>query len=419
MTEKVRKTRIESTSPKFVKIIVGGETKFYTSTNGEYLTFRTEELETIKNILANTGTQTLHIAIEKDIGVDFSPLVQMSSLEAVHLEFDEGAIKEETLNILSSCESLRTLKIETKQKTTLDLSSLTKSNITHLIVWAWSLSDIVLPEIKSVEQLALYMPGVSDIDLSPLRKSVDMTAFYMRIRRDNTDLAPLSSCTRLKEINLHDNRFTSIDLSPLQANTSLEVLKLSNNNLNNIDLEPLSKTPLQELWLDKNNLQRIDLKSLPRTIQTLVLSENELTYISLLPLRGSNIETLRLDSNKIRRINLLPLRGSNIETLRLGSNKIKRIDIEPLLKCQNLKKVSLGGNSIGSEVRHIAELATGSTKEELSLAWKGRHEEGIVTLSEWWSILFDKEMEVLGDEEIFPHWYLDALAEREAFARGS
>jgi hypothetical protein len=318
------------------------------------------ELDNINlDVLADSAIETLRIVIENDVNIDFSPLTQMPSLETIVLQVN--SVEKDVLNVLSDCNYLRNLTIKTKQDGPLDLSRLSNSNITNIVVWGFQTTDVILPETRTVEELTLALFDISEIDLSPLRHCEEMRILRIDFGSSlsKIDLTPLSSCEKLnsltmslsgvsdvdltplkplrglKTIDLSGTQLQNINLHPLTQNTSLEILKLSKNLLTEIDLGPLFQTNLHEIWIDINNLEELDISPLPSTVKKLILRRNSLKSMDLSPLRGSEIESIRLDMNKI-------------ETL----------DLEPLLNCKFLTELNLSANPFSSVVEHIVELET-------------------------------------------------------------
>lgn len=339
-----------------------------------------EKLDTKNlNFLRERKIETLRFMIRNDAVLDLSPLTQMPALTSII--FEANSIKEKTLEVLARCGSLRNLRIDTKQSSSLDLSGLNTSNIKSLVVWAYNMDGGTLPENESIEELTCILGKTTWIDLSPLKMCKNILTLGLGFSQafDAIALEPLSSCNKLfhfaltgtgiEEVNLTplkplnklgklvlmDNKLKDVDLAAFRNNKAFEQLYLTGNQLRELDLTPLAGTSLQELWLDNNNLERIDLKHLPKTIKKLILTKN-----------------------KLKQINLEPLRDSAIEILNLRLNEIEQIDIDPLLDCRHLREVHLGGNRIRSAVRNINKLAT-----------KYVHE-------------YPYHVEVSGDPEIFP-----------------
>lgn len=128
----------------------------------------TDAAAIVTNFLAsNADIEILDIIMNKDVDIDFYPLVQMSSLKFLRLKIKEGAIREETMSILFDCESLRTLKIETAaQHSSLDLSILSNSSITHLIISAsraHPMTGQILNEIAMAELISRCKPQIHEV----------------------------------------------------------------------------------------------------------------------------------------------------------------------------------------------------------------------------------------------------------------
>lgn len=333
------------------------------------------------SLLSDTNVEKMTITRYNDAAIDFSPLTQVSSLRSVILDYT--FIDEEVLSGLAQCESIRELRINTKQEHPLDLRPLNTSKITFLRVMGQRVAHVTLPEIKTVERTAFLVPGASEIDLTPLQNCENLVALNLEFGRplhdlDLTplasfdrlnhlaishsrvpiDLSPLESISGLKELFLNDIELPSIDLTPLGKHSALELLDLANSGLQQIDLSPLSGTSLRELRLEKNDLEELDLEGIPKSIQR-----------------------LNINDNRLKHINLAPLRGSAIETIELNLNKLEQIDLQPLLSCDNLRKVSLWGNSIRSIVKLIIQIESKRIPD------------------------YPFYVEVHGDEEIYPTFY--------------
>jgi len=93
------------------------------------------------------------------------------------------------------------------------------------------------------------------------------------------DLSPLSTCTRLEELDLMATSLTSVDISPLAECTNLWILSFWDSELESIDLTPLSSC----IYMEK-----------------LFRCANELTSIDLVPiLEFEHIRLLYLDYNNL------------------------------------------------------------------------------------------------------------------------
>ncbi|MBD3157595.1 MAG: hypothetical protein GF309_02290 [Candidatus Lokiarchaeota archaeon] len=62
------------------------------------------------------------------------------------------------------------------------------------------------------------------------------------------DLAPLSACKYLEEVNLKNNRLTEIDLSPLVDCSALRRVDIRDNPLENIDTSMIPKANIRIIY---------------------------------------------------------------------------------------------------------------------------------------------------------------------------
>ncbi len=173
--------------------------------------------------------------------------------------------------------------------------------------------DILFPKFKWTK------------NLSKLEEKIDLSSDYFW----HIDLAPLSSCTNLRELRLDKGNIENIDLNPLSSCTVLELLSIESNALMSIDLAPLSScTNLRQINLGYNRLETIDLTPLSSCI---------------------NLESLTLFKNQLKTIDLTPLSScTGLYAIRLDDNLLTTIDLAPLKPCVNLQKVDLTKNKISS-----------------------------------------------------------------------
>ncbi|MFX1561451.1 MAG: leucine-rich repeat domain-containing protein [Promethearchaeota archaeon] len=186
-------------------------------------------------------------------------------------------------------------------------------------------------------------------DLSFLRSLTELKRLGIGLTRP-LDLDQLSSCHKLVELNLENNKLENVSLDALSSCTLLEQLDLSNNHLKDIDLSPLvSCTELKQLNFRYNRLKEIDLTplSLCYHLRELDLGRNRLKEIDLSPLRDADLEILDLHENQLQAIDLSALSWCyNLNTLALHENKLKEIDLSPLHRCKVLRDLRLQRNKL-------------------------------------------------------------------------
>ena len=165
----------------------------------------------------------------------------------------------------------------------------TKKAIGHNHFADWCFDRANLPsETRHTVDVLLQQAKTQDCDRAE-SMLLAFTLLYL-ISNQIADLKPLSSLTRLKELNLYNNQVA--DLKPLSSLTNLIHLFLIRNQI--ADLKPLSSlTKLRVLDLDHNRIT--DLKPLsPLTHRTeLDLRDNRITDLkplsSLTHLTGPNL----------------------------------------------------------------------------------------------------------------------------------
>ncbi|XP_008274834.1 vasorin [Stegastes partitus] len=115
---------------------------------------------------------------------------------------------------------------------------------------------------------------------------------------------------------------------PRSVPLTTSVLSVARNQLCNVDhlLWPFSG--LQELSLSQNLLARFP-RGLPPSLESLLLQENRITYITSGALRQlGNLTRLDLEDNRIRAIQPGALRGLNkLQVLRLKGNKLTNLPV--------------------------------------------------------------------------------------------
>ncbi|TYH56958.1 hypothetical protein ES332_D08G056700v1 [Gossypium tomentosum] len=152
-------------------------------------------------------------------------------------------------------------------------------------------------------------------------------------------LSKLKSLTKLKTLDLSDNRIISLrhfEGEKVQPMMNLEVLDLSGNLLKNNDLTYLKGlSSLKSLNIGGNQLEgSIDIRVL-----------NNLTKLKLLDLSDNKIESLQSSHDGER-----PLNVTNFEELYLDSNSFTNSLLAQLNGFSNLKSLSIRGNQLNGSI---------------------------------------------------------------------
>lgn len=133
----------------------------------------------------------------------------------------------------------------------------------------------------------------------------------------------------------------------------IQTLDLSESQLSSIDLSPLQNCPkLQWLFLSMNQLASVDLSPLKNghNLQHLFLNMNQLTSVDLSPLKTcQQLQELVLFGNQLSSVDLSPLENcQQLQILFLSDNQLSTIDLSPLKNCQQLQKLYLHSNQLTS-----------------------------------------------------------------------
>ena len=158
----------------------------------------------------------------------------------------------------------------------LDISGLTSAGT--ISVSNASIDNLILPEGGSLKELNLSDNKLSTIDLS---KQPNITSLSLA-HNCFTGKIDFSSLKPLQLLSLGDNAISEIVLD----NPVLWFLDLAQNDLSEIDL---SKVPnLEQLSLAGNEFSNVDVESL-RNLKALVLDQNKFTFTTLPPVKDQYI----------------------------------------------------------------------------------------------------------------------------------
>lgn len=217
----------------------------------------------------------------------------------------------------------------------------------------------------NLKQLLVSLQSISDI--SPLVSLINLERLDIDQNNLITDGSPLSNLTKLKYLNISENKINNI--SVLKKLINLEYINVLWNpiadisvvsnfkmlrefmgtNLPITDLSVFSMcTNLEGIFLDFSKINDISaIKNLIK-LQRLELSDNEITDISLLS-NLKNLSLLWLGNNKIEDISVL--QGlENLGSIILNNNKIS--DIAPLVNNKGLvagTQIGLTGNPLNDK----------------------------------------------------------------------
>ncbi len=243
-----------------------------------------------------------------------------------------------------------------EKATFLDLSSKNISNLQPLLVLKniqildlslnSELEDFrVVGEFRTLKGLSLNKTKITSLEFLDTLENLEA------LSAENSSLNNIDSISRMKSLKylyLSSSKISNIDA--ISASNKLTVLKIENQKLTNVnalssqkmlqrvsvknneltDLEPLTNSPfLVELDASFNNLVTLPVFKIGLTMQTLVLSHNQIVDVS--PLIGAaqgsagtslrKLQTLGLSFNKLADVSVLK-RLENVNYLDLKGNEL-------------------------------------------------------------------------------------------------
>ena len=190
--------------------------------------------------------------------------------------------------------------------------------------------------ILANEQGLIYGPDVSGSKLSTLPTLSMLDSLDLTWNSVDDDLSWLSKVPNLKLLDLRSNTIDGGEIEAMVGtiggvNSTLEKLILANNDVGNFRWLNNQFTGLKHLSLHNNNIAQGDLADLtsnvPSTLQTLILTRNNLTSLISFPTDTQlpNLKVLELSGNRDGNTyitDVSPLASLSLETLVLGSLRV-------------------------------------------------------------------------------------------------
>ena len=262
--------------------------------NYKKLTLASKELTDLTAIEGMTELESLAVAHNKILLNDEKSkniLSSMTNLNHLDMQYN-GQVN---ISVLNNLENLKTLYIMQGNNVTLDLQDIEDiiSNLTTLLCNELTFNTITNCDSEKITAI--------NVSLSPIQIVPELSKF-----------------TKLKNLSITSNKYTTADYSAIEDLTSLEILNLASNDLHE-DMIDLSKlTNLKTLNLSKNNLWSEELTNLAglknNTNMTIDLSNNSIINANaLLVLDPSTKINLKNNVN-------LTQESKDALTARFGSN---------------------------------------------------------------------------------------------------
>uniref|UniRef100_A0A8B9HS16 protein-serine/threonine phosphatase n=1 Tax=Astyanax mexicanus TaxID=7994 RepID=A0A8B9HS16_ASTMX len=222
----------------------------------------------------------------------------------------------------------------------------------------------VLERLCAVDKLAMAGNRVDTLELSSLLrmkhiKSIDLRLNGLHCIKGET-LEPIKHLTQL---DLRDNRLTSLDLS---AACNLETLQCQRNQLGSLTLSGFT---LRSLHANNNREQAIQ----PAVIEVLDVSHNLLLELPARLLSGLSLRKLLAGSNALQRLPDL-LDHIPLEALDLQHNKLGELPESFFYKALNLKYLNVSANALETIPPSSQSEESLSTLQELYLTGNNLNE---------------------------------------------
>ena len=243
---------------------------------------------------ADSGTEITSIQ-----GVEF-----MTSLEEFHFK--------------------RTEYVGVPESTVLDLSN--NPNLKKIYTFCGYFSDVILGDKPALQDLYLYEPRLTALDIS---KAPNLVTFTCASSYNLANLVGITDCPKLEYLKLNTGSLLSLDVS---NNSNLEYLYCQTNKLE--ELKGLSNcAKIVDLYISSYSLTSLDVSNSAATLKTLEVNCGKLeslngvaecTKLEKLKLLGAKITSL--DVSKLVDLEVLTCNGAKIGTLDVTKNtKLKEL----------------------------------------------------------------------------------------------
>ncbi|KAI4880886.1 hypothetical protein NFI96_008408 [Prochilodus magdalenae] len=290
---------------------------------------------------------------------NFNRFVQLKSLNLSHNRlgvFPESVSEIQTLSELTlSCNGLSSIppcigNLQSLQTLCLDgnhLNSLPEElgSLSQLCSLGLSFNNFpnipaVVERLGAMDKLAMAGNRVEALELSSLLrmnhiKSIDLRLNGLHCVKNET-LEPIKQLTQL---DLRDNRLTSLDLS---AACNLETLYCQRNRLEALTISGFA---LRTLHANSNRLTTVNVYPVPNQLTHMDLSWNLLEYLPDWVCDSRKIEVLDISHNLLLELPARLLSGLSLRKLLAGSNALQRLP--DLLDHIPLEALDLQHNKLG------------------------------------------------------------------------
>ncbi|XP_053576664.1 leucine-rich repeats and immunoglobulin-like domains protein 1 [Bombina bombina] len=160
-----------------------------------------------------------------------------------------------------------------------------------------------------------------------------------------------SSSSNIISLSMHHNKIRTIEQSQLKSYVALEALDLSSNEITEIRKGSFPQDlQIKELHLGNNKIIHLDpgsFDNLSRTLLTLRLSKNRISYLPVKAFKLPRLTQLELKQNRIFKIEGLTFLGlESLEVLKLQRNKISKLTDGAFWGLSKMQILHLENNSL-------------------------------------------------------------------------
>ncbi|KAJ3593605.1 hypothetical protein NHX12_005939 [Muraenolepis orangiensis] len=280
---------------------------------------------------------------------------------------------------IGNLQSLQTLSLEGNDLSSLpeELGGLSQLNSLGLAFNVFPHVPAVLQRLSAVEKLSMAGNRVESLELCVLArmshlKNVDLRLNGLRAVKSQS----LEAIRQVTQLDLRDNRLTSLDLSPM---CSLETLHCQRNHLATLTLSGFT---LRTLHAANNRLNMVNIYPVPNQLTHLDLSRNLLEYLPDWVCDSRKIEVLDITHNMLTELPSRLLNSMSLRKLLAGNNHLQRVpdllDHIPLealdLQHNSLKYLNVSANTLETIPPSSQSEESHSTLQELYLTGNSLNE---------------------------------------------
>lgn len=321
------------------KLITG---KIFTSDVGDLFNFDSDTLHYKVDVSYNTAKQEIITLVNNIDEIHSMVTFELSSNVKTHVAQDQTLKLENFKNLkIMSIKNVKFYKTDCKFPSTIESITLNSSVcrsfvpnfISHNNLVRLILNDLYIPRIINLPPNAKSIE-ITNCNLKKINGAIPKTTQYLNLSYNNlSEIPSVLECMELIELNLYNNKFTTLTLPP-----NVIICNVCNNKINIIS-NPILPSSLLEFYCSNNYLcelptiihvTRLDCSF--NRIKILNIDEhNQIAYLNCNNNKMTNINVANLpsivelncDGNRLR---VLPLLSKKLKYLNCSKNKLTSLD---------------------------------------------------------------------------------------------